>query len=57
VTCPATATQVLEHIQRDGIETLVIVPLYPHFSLSTSGSSLKLLNSVFEKYAMIAITD
>ena len=33
----------LEAIKRDGIERLVVVPLYPQFSISTSGSSLRVL--------------
>ena len=41
--------EVLENIQQDKIDTLVIVPLYPHFSVSTSGSSLKLLQDIFYK--------
>ena len=31
----------LNHMKADGIDTIVVVPLYPHFSVSTSGSSLK----------------
>ena len=34
----------LEAIKRDGIERLVVVPLYPQFSISTSGSSLRVSN-------------
>lgn len=41
--------EVLEEIQRDGINTLVILPLYPQYSISTSGSSLKLLQDIFYK--------
>lgn len=33
--------QVLQQIQDDKVNTLVVVPLYPQFSVSTSGSSLK----------------
>ena len=33
--------EVLEQMQRDGINTMVVVPLYPQYSISTSGSSLK----------------
>ena len=42
--------QVMAKIERDGIDTLVVVPLYPHYSLSTSGSSMKLLYKYFERY-------
>jgi ferrochelatase len=41
--------EVLEKIQADGINTLVIVPLYPQYSISTSGSSLRLLQDIFYK--------
>lgn len=34
-------------IKRDGITMLVVLPLYPQFSISTSGSSLRLLESIF----------
>jgi len=37
----------LERIKEDGVNTLVIVPLYPQYSISTSGSSLKLLQDIF----------
>ena len=39
--------EVLEEIKNDDISTLVIVPLYPQYSISTSGSSLKLLQDAF----------
>jgi ferrochelatase len=38
---------VLNQMQMDRINTLVIVPLYPQFSISTSGSSLRLLQDIF----------
>jgi len=41
--------EALEEIQRDGITELVIVPLYPQFSISTSGSSLRILQEEFAK--------
>lgn len=41
----------LEQIRRDGIEALVIVPLYPQFSISTSGSSLRVLQEEFSARA------
>jgi protoporphyrin/coproporphyrin ferrochelatase len=40
---------VLQQMQKDGINTMVIVPLYPQFSISTSGSSLRLLQDIFYK--------
>ncbi len=41
--------EALEEIQNDGINALVIVPLYPQFSISTSGSSLRILQEEFAK--------
>lgn len=41
--------EALERIKRDGIEALVIIPLYPQFSISTSGSSLRVLAEEFAK--------
>jgi len=35
--------EALEEIKKDEIEALVILPLYPQFSISTSGSSLRVL--------------
>mmetsp|Transcript_11530 Transcript_11530/g.27078 ORF Transcript_11530/g.27078 Transcript_11530/m.27078 type:complete len:497 (+) Transcript_11530:212-1702(+) len=39
----------LEAIRRDKIKALVILPLYPQFSISTSGSSLRVLQEDFSK--------
>ncbi|KAL3529899.1 hypothetical protein ACH5RR_009221, partial [Cinchona calisaya] len=36
-------------IKRDKITKLVVLPLYPQFSISTSGSSLRLLESLFRE--------
>lgn len=41
--------EALEQIRKDAIEALVILPLYPQFSISTSGSSLRLLQEEFAK--------
>lgn len=35
--------EAVNRIKQDGIEELVILPLYPQFSISTSGSSIRLL--------------
>lgn len=43
--------EALEQIQNDGIQALVILPLYPQFSISTSGSSLRVLQEEFSKDA------
>ena len=39
--------EALEQIKKDKIEALVILPLYPQFSISTSGSSLRVLQEEF----------
>jgi len=41
--------QALDDIARDKVESLVILPLYPQFSVSTSGSSLRVLQEEFSK--------
>jgi protoporphyrin/coproporphyrin ferrochelatase len=41
--------EALEMIRNDAIDALVILPLYPQFSISTSGSSLRLLQEEFAK--------
>ena len=38
----------VDEIARDGIERLVVLPLYPHFSYTTTGSSLNELRRVLE---------
>jgi len=40
----------LDQIRKDEIEALVILPLYPQFSISTSGSSLRVLQEEFSKH-------
>jgi protoporphyrin/coproporphyrin ferrochelatase len=39
--------EALVQIHRDGIENLVILPLYPQFSISTSGSSFRLIDKIW----------
>jgi len=39
--------EAVARIKRDGIEQLVILPLYPQFSISTSGSSFRLLERLW----------
>ena len=43
--------EALDAIRKDGINALVILPLYPQFSISTSGSSLRVLQEEFSKHA------
>jgi len=38
--------EALEKIKEDNVTRLVVLPLYPQFSISTSGSSLRLLEEV-----------
>lgn len=40
--------EAMEAVKRDGVTKLVVLPLYPQFSISTSGSSLRLLQHLFE---------
>lgn len=39
--------EALEDIKTDGVQRLVVLPLYPQFSISTSGSSLRLLERIY----------
>ncbi|MBI3649868.1 MAG: ferrochelatase [Acidobacteria bacterium] len=41
--------EALEQIERDRITHLIILPLYPQFSISTTGSSLNRLNEITNK--------
>ena len=41
--------EAIARIKRDGIEHLVILPLYPQFSISTSGSSFRLLEKIWQE--------
>jgi protoporphyrin/coproporphyrin ferrochelatase len=40
--------EAISRIKRDQIEKLVILPLYPQFSISTSGSSFRLLEQLWD---------
>ena len=41
--------EAIEQIQKDGIEKLVILPLYPQFSISTSGSSFRVIEEMWKQ--------
>lgn len=41
--------EAIARIKRDRIQRLVILPLYPHFSISTSGSSFRLLEKIWQE--------
>lgn len=43
--------EALAEIREDDINALVILPLYPQFSISTSGSSLRVLQEEFAKHS------
>ena len=45
--------EALDEIRRDGINALVVLPMYPQFSISTSGSSLRVLQEEFAKNAAL----
>ncbi|KAH7352297.1 hypothetical protein KP509_19G039000 [Ceratopteris richardii] len=41
--------EAIRKIKKDHISKLVVLPLYPQFSISTSGSSLRLLEEIFRE--------
>ena len=41
--------EAVDDMKRDGITSLVVLPLYPQFSVSTSGSSLRLLEKFLKE--------
>lgn len=41
--------EAIARIKRDQIDNLVILPLYPQFSISTSGSSFRLLEKIWQE--------
>ena len=41
--------EAIARIKRDGIQELVIFPLYPQFSISTSGSSFRLIEKLLQE--------
>ncbi|MBO0349324.1 ferrochelatase [Phormidium pseudopriestleyi FRX01] len=46
--------EAIARIKRDGVEQLVILPLYPQFSISTSGSSFRLLEKIWSEDPSLA---
>ncbi len=46
--------EAIARIKRDGVEHLVILPLYPQFSISTSGSSFRLLEKIWSEDPSVA---
>ncbi len=49
--------EAIAHIKRDRIEKLVILPLYPQFSISTSGSSFRLLENLWQQDPQLQAID
>ena len=43
------AEEAISQVKKDGITRLVVLPLYPQFSVSTSGSSLRLLERLLKE--------
>jgi protoporphyrin/coproporphyrin ferrochelatase len=41
--------EAVAQVKRDGIEDLVVLPLYPQFSISTSGSSFRILEDLWKE--------
>ncbi|XP_078169768.1 ferrochelatase-2, chloroplastic-like [Carex rostrata] len=41
--------EAINQIKKDHISKLVVLPLYPQFSISTSGSSISVLNNIFRE--------
>jgi ferrochelatase len=41
--------EAIARIKRDRVEQLVVLPLYPQFSISTSGSSFRLLEKIWQE--------
>lgn len=46
--------EAIEDIKNDGVTSLVVLPLYPQFSVSTSGSSLRLLERILKEDAYLS---
>jgi protoheme ferro-lyase len=46
--------EAIERIKRDHIKKLVILPLYPQFSISTSGSSFRVLEEMWQAGSLSA---
>lgn len=51
---PPSAEEAIAALKKDGITRLVVLPLYPQFSVSTSGSSLRLLEKLLKEDPALA---
>ncbi|CAK9178716.1 unnamed protein product, partial [Ilex paraguariensis] len=46
--------EAVKQIKRDRVTKLVVLPLYPQYSISTTGSSIRVLQSIFREDAYLA---
>ncbi|XP_022750103.1 ferrochelatase-2, chloroplastic-like [Durio zibethinus] len=46
--------EAIEQIKRDRITKLVVLPLYPQFSISTTGSSIRVIQRIFREDAYLS---
>ncbi|KMT17987.1 hypothetical protein BVRB_2g033330 [Beta vulgaris subsp. vulgaris] len=46
--------EAVQQIKKDKVTRLVVLPLYPQFSISTTGSSLRVLENIFRKDAYLS---
>ncbi|XP_023536827.1 ferrochelatase-2, chloroplastic-like [Cucurbita pepo subsp. pepo] len=46
--------EAIQQIKRDGITKLVVLPLYPQYSISTTGSSIRVLQKIFREDAYLS---
>ncbi|KAL2940195.1 Ferrochelatase-2 chloroplastic [Bienertia sinuspersici] len=46
--------EAVQQIKKDKVTKLVVLPLYPQFSISTTGSSLRVLQTMFRKDAYLS---
>ncbi|CAL1368263.1 unnamed protein product [Linum trigynum] len=46
--------EAIQQIKKDRITRLVVLPLYPQFSISTTGSSLRVLQNIFREDAYLS---
>lgn len=49
--------EAIAQIKRDGVKRLVILPLYPQFSISTSGSSFRVLEKLWQEEPFLQHVD
>ena len=45
--------EIMQQIERDGINEIILLPLYPQYSVATTGSSVKEWKRLAEKYAYV----